>query len=619
MPANFVLKNIAEESRLIRRRIYIASAIIILFILFIFLHLFYLQVLQHEHFITLSQNNRIKVLPIPPIRGLIYSRDEILLAENQPAFSLEIIPERVDNLDQVVARLARIISIQEEDKRRFYKLVKERRPYDGVPLRYNLDENEVASFSVNKHRFPGVDVVARLYRHYPLQALTAHVIGYVGRIDEDDMAVVDQSDYLGTTHIGKLGIEKAYEDLLHGHVGHQQVEINAQGRIVRRDLPGSASPQPGKNIYLTLDVSLQKVAAEALQGRRGAIVAIDPNNGDILALVSSPAYDPNLFVNGIDEKSYSELLNSKDIPLMNRVLQGKYPPGSTIKPFLATTALFYGTRTPDDEIWCPGWYALKGSEHLYRDWKKGGHGHVNLGYAIMQSCDVYFYSLANDLGINHLHDGLSDFGFGTRTGIDIGGESDGLVPSVEWKRKMYHQPWYGGETLIAGIGQGSILATPMQLVTAVAALANHGRVIPPQLAYAEKDIITGAVAILGRKPSRRVGMYDPSYWKIIIDAMIAVVHGEFGTARRSGLNAPYRFAGKTGTAQVIGVAQNEVYKKEETPEELQDHALFIAFAPAEAPQIAVAIIVENGGSGSGSAAPIARLLFDHYLLKQPPG
>lgn len=619
MPANFVLKDLAEESRLIRRRIYIAAALIMLFILFIFLRLFYLQVLQHDHFITLSQNNRIKVLPIPPIRGLIYSRDGTLLAENQPAFSLEIVPERAGNLEQVVTRLARIISVQEEDRDRFYRLVKEQRSYDSVPLRYNLDENEVAGFAVNRHRFPGVDVVARLYRRYPLQALTAHVIGYVGRIDEDDLATVNKSDYLGTTHIGKLGIEKAYEDLLHGHVGHQQVEINAVGRTVGRDLPGSVSPDPGKNIYLTLDISLQQIAAEALQGKRGAIVAIDPNNGDVLALVSSPAFDPNLFVNGIDTTSYSELLRSRDTPLLNRALQGKYPPGSTIKPFLAAASLSYGTRTPDDEIWCPGWYALKGSEHLYRDWKKGGHGHVNLGYAIMQSCDVYFYSLANDLGINRLHNGLMDFGFGKKTGIDIGSESTGLVPSSEWKRKTYHQPWYAGETLIAGIGQGLILATPMQLVTATAALANHGRVIPPQIAYAEKDIITGAVAVLGRKPSRRVGMYDPSYWKIITDAMIAVVHGEYGTARRSGLNASYRFAGKTGTAQLISIAQNEVYRKEETPEELQDHALFIAYAPAEAPQIAVAIIVENGGSGSGSAAPIARILFDHYLLKQPPG
>ena len=618
MPAHFVFKNIAEESRLVRRRIYIATAIFILFVVLIIIRLFYLQVIEHEHFITLSQNNRIKILPVPPIRGLIYSRDGILLAENQPAFSIEIVPERVDNLAQVVTKLAGIVTIQDEDRKRFYKFVQERHPYDSVPLRFNLDENEVASFAVNKHRFPGVDVVARLYRRYPLQALTAHVIGYVGRIDEDDMAVLDKSDYLGTTHIGKLGIEKAYEGLLHGHVGHQQVEINAQGRKIR-ELPESVAPEPGKNIYLTLDISLQKIAEAALQGKRGAIVAVDPNNGDILAMVSSPAYDPNLFVNGIDAKSYNELLQSEDTPLINRVLQGKYPPGSTIKPFLAVTALHYRVRSTTDEIWCPGWFALKGSEHLYRDWKKGGHGHVNLGYAIMQSCDVYFYALANDLGITRLHDGLIDFGFGSRTGVDIGGESDGLVPSDEWKRKTYHQPWYAGETLIAGIGQGSLLATPMQLATATASLANQGRLIPPHFVSAARDIITGAVSELEHKSARQVGMYDPDTWKIITDAMIAVVHGEFGTARRSGLNAPYHFAGKTGTAQVIGVPQGERYNKEETLDEFQDHALFIAFAPAEAPQIAVAIIVENGGSGSGSAAPIARLLFDHYLLKQPPG
>jgi len=619
MPVHFVFRNIVEESRLIRQRIYIAAALFILLFIIIFIRLFYLQVLQHEHFITLSQNNHIKVLPVPPLRGLIYSRDGMVLAENQPAFSLEIDPDRMDNLDQVVTNLARIVSIQDEDKERFYKLVKERRPSDKVPLRFNLDENEVAGFSVNRHRFPGVDVVARFYRRYPLQALTSHVVGYVGKIDENDLETLDKSDYLGTTHIGKLGIEKAYEDLLHGHVGHQQVEINAQGRIVRRDLPGSASPEPGKNVYLSLDISLQKIAENALAGKRGAIVAIDPNNGEVLAMVSAPAYDPNPFVNGIDAKSYKELLQSRDTPLLNRVLQGKYPPGSTIKPFLAITALAKRVRTPDDEIWCPGWFALKGNEHLYRDWKKGGHGHVNLGYAIMQSCDVYFYALANDLGISRLHDGLSDFGFGQKTGIDIGGESDGLVPSDEWKRKTYHQPWYAGETLIAGIGQGSLLATPMQLVTATAALANKGRLIPPQLAYAGKNIITGEVTRLEHNSFRQVSMYDPTYWKIITDAMVSVVHGEFGTARRSGLNAPYRFAGKTGTAQVIGVPQNEKYKKEDIPEEFQDHALFIAYAPAEAPRIAVAIIVENGGSGSGSAAPIARLLFDHYLLQQDDG
>ncbi|MGH8119536.1 MAG: penicillin-binding protein 2, partial [Gammaproteobacteria bacterium] len=377
--------------------------------------------------------------------------------------------------------------------------------------------------------------VARLYRRYPLGELASHVIGYVGRIDEKDMATLNKSDYLGSTHIGKLGIEKAYEYQLHGHVGHQQVEINAQGRIVRRDLPGSVSPEPGKNIYLTLDISLQKIAENALLGKRGAIVALDPNTGAVLALVSSPSYDPNLFVNGIDINSYRELLQSRDTPLLNRVLQGKYPPGSTIKPFLGVTALAMGARSPDDEIWCPGWFSLRGSSHIYRDWKKGGHGHVNLGYAIMQSCDVYFYALANDLGINRLRNGLNDFGFGKKTGIDIGGESDGLVPSDEWKRKTYHQPWYAGETLIAGIGQGSLLATPLQLATATAALANQGRLIPPHLADGVKDIISGKADKLGHDLSRQVSMYDPVGWKIITDAMIAVVHGDFGTARRSGL------------------------------------------------------------------------------------
>ncbi|MBI4006099.1 MAG: penicillin-binding protein 2 [Gammaproteobacteria bacterium] len=478
----------------------------------------------------------------------------------------------------------------------------------------NLDEIEVARFAINKHLFPGVEVIARPYRKYPMNAETSHAIGYVGRIDVADMSQIDSSNYIGTTHIGKFGVEKAYEDLLHGKVGHQQVEVNAQGRILR--ILERTPPQPGKNIYLTLDLSLQKVAADALQGKRGAIVAIDPNNGDILALVSSPSYDPNPFVNGIDAKSYRELLQSRDTPLINRVLQGKYPPGSSIKPFLAIAALAFGVRQLNQDTWCPGWFSLKGSEHRYRDWKKGGHGHMDLRNAIVQSCDVYFYSVANDLGITRIHQALTDFGFGSKTGIDISGEVSGLVPSVEWKREIYNQPWFPGETLIAGIGQGSTLVTPIQLATATAALANHGRLIAPHLAYEAKDPITHDVQTLKNHPYRQVSIYDLSDWNEVINAMIDVVHGERGTARQSGLNAPYKFAGKTGTAQVIGIAQDEQYKKEDVPEELQDHALFIAFAPSDAPKIAIAIIVENGGSGSRSAAPIARQLFDHYLLNQ---
>ena len=612
MPVKFVFKDIAEENRLIRSRVYFAAAVIILLLAFILLRLAYLQVVQQDHYATLSQNNRVKVLPIPPIRGLIYSRDGILLAENQPAFSLEVIPERVDDMGSLIQRIAGIITIEDTDIKRFHRELREKRHFDSIPLRYNLNEQEVARFSVNSHNFPGVEVFARPYRRYPLKELTSHIVGYVGRIDEDDLENLDLSNYLGTTHIGKLGIEKAYEEILHGKVGHQQVETNAQGRIVR--VLEKTLPEPGKNIYLSLDVSLQKAAMTALEGRRGAIVAIDPDNGDVLALASSPGYDPNPFVNGIDFKSYQALLKSTDTPLVNRALQGKYPPGSTIKPFLGAVALAYGIRNPTDTTWCPGWFSLKGHTHRYRDWKKGGHGHVDLNYAIMQSCDVYYYTLANDLGIERLHDGLAAFGFGKSTGIDIGDEAAGLVPSPEWKRRVYNQPWYQGETLIAGIGQGSVLTTPVQLAMATAALANNGRLLTLHLASATRDPISGHKQMLEHAPDHQVPFYDEAIWETIRKAMEAVVHGARGTARRSGLNAEYRFAGKTGTAQVIGISQNEEYKKSEIPEEFQDHALFIAFAPVENPVIALSVVVENGGSGSGTAAPIARKLLDHYLL-----
>ena len=616
MSLRFTFKDNLEEARLIKRRIIIVAVIIILMIGLLFLRLINLQMIKHDHFITLSQNNRVKVLPIPPIRGLIYSRDGVLLAENQPVFSLEIIPEQVQNMESTIQALARIVAVQEEDIRRFHKLLKEKRRHDSVPIRLNLDENEVANFSVNNHLFPGVEVVARPYRLYPLKDITSHIIGYVGRIDDKDMEQLDTSNYLGTTHIGKLGIEKAYEDLLHGRVGHQQVEVNAQGRVIR--IMERTAPEPGKNIYLSLDISLQKLAVETLKDKRGAIVAVDPSNGDVLAMVSSPGYDPNPFVNGIDTKSYRELLESSSTPLINRALQGKYPPGSVIKPCLGAVALAYGVRTRDESTWCPGWYSLKGHSHRYRDWKKGGHGHVNLNYAIMQSCDVYYYSLANDLGINRLHDGLANFGFGERTGIDISGESTGLLPSAEWKRRVYNQPWYQGETLIAGIGQGAVLTTPVQLAMATAALASKGKIVSPHLAYEARDPITDQAQILERPQPHQIAFHDPEIWKHINQAMMDVVHGTYGTARRSGADAEYKFAGKTGTAQVIGIAQNESYKKENFAEEFHDHALFVAFAPVESPKIALAIIVENGGSGSAVAAPIARILFDYYLLGLQP-
>ena len=614
MGLNFTLKDTEEESRLIRLRVYSAVVIIILLVMVLVARLFYLQVIRHDHFITLSQSNRVKVLPIAPIRGLIFSRDNVLLADNQPSFSLELIPEQIDTLDKTIGQLSRLIDIDEDSISRFKKLRREKRRFESIPLKFNLSEGEVARFSVERHKIPGAKVIACPYRYYPEKSGLVHALGYVARIDEKDLQNIDESDYLGTTHIGKLGVEKAYEDILHGRVGHQQVEVNAQGRIIR--VLERTPPEPGQNIYLTLDLSLQTAASKIMQGKRGSIVAMDPDNGDILAFVSSPAYDPNSFVNGIDSKSYKVLLSSRDTPLINRALNGKYPPGSTVKPFLGIAALMFGVRNTDEAIWCRGWYTLRGHDHRYRDWKKGGHGHVDLNYAIMQSCDVYFYTLAHDLGITKLNKALTNFGFGVKTGIDIGGESTGLVPSIDWKRSALNQPWYPGETLIAGIGQGYVLATPLQLVTATAALANHGRRVLPRLVYKISDPISGESTLLPVATPTYVAGYKQEHWDFVIQAMQDVVHGPRGTARRSGANAAYRFAGKTGTSQLFGIDQDGKYEKDKVPEHLRDHALFIAFAPVEVPKIALVIIVENGGSGSSIAAPIARKLLDHYLLDE---
>jgi len=614
MGSNFTLKDTEEESRLVRLRVYSAVVIIILIVMVLVARLFYLQVIRHDHFITLSQSNRIKVLPIAPIRGLIFSRNNVLVADNQPSFSLELIPEQIDSLDKTINQLSRLIDIDENSVSRFKKLRREKRRFESIPLKFNLSEDEVARFSVERHKNPGAKVIARPYRHYPEKSGLVHALGYVARIDEKDLRKIDESDYLGTTHIGKLGVEKAYEEILHGRVGHQQVEVNAQGRIIR--VLERTPPEPGQNIYLTLDLSLQTAALSLMQGRKGSIVAMDPNNGDILALVSSPAYDPNPFVNGISSRSYNALLNSGDMPLINRALNGEYPPGSTVKPFIGIAALTFGVRDTEETTWCRGWYTLKGHDHRYRDWKKGGHGHVDLNYAIMQSCDVYFYTLAHDLGITKLNKALTNFGFGLKTGIDIGGESTALVPSIDWKRSALNQPWYPGETLIAGIGQGYLLSTPLQLVAATAALANHGKRVLPRLVYKVSDPISGESTLLPVATPKYVAGYQQEHWDFVIQAMQDVMHGARGTARRSGANAAYTFAGKTGTAQVFGIGQDEKYEKDEVPEHLRDHALFIAFAPVSAPRIALAIVVENGGSGSSTAAPIARKLLDHYLLDE---
>jgi len=607
------LKNNEHESLLIAKRVYIAGVVIFLLVLLLISRVFYLTVIEHEHFTTLAKSNRVKITPIPPIRGLIYSRDGVVLAENKPTFSLEVIPEKIDDVEQLIAQLKEIISIENDDVERFKRSLKKKRRFENVALRLNLNEEEVALFAVNRHRFPGVDVVAGLNRFYPLGEELVHAIGYVARIDDKDVKQVNASNYSGTTHIGKLGIEKSYESLLHGNVGYQQVEVNAQGRVIR--VLDRTAPKPGEDLHLTIDLSLQRIAVEALKNKRGAIVAIDPVNGDILTFVSSPGYDPNKFVNGIDRKSYKALLSSKDKPLINRITRGKYPPGSTLKPFFGLVALENGVRNLYDETWCPGWYSLKGHEHRYRDWKKQGHGHTDLHKAITQSCDVYFYTLAYELGINRIHEGLSKFGFGKKSGIDVSSEATGLLPSREWKRKALGQVWFPGETLIMGIGQGYALTTPLQLAKATASLASRGEVVRPRLVSRTSNSITNEVKEFAVKSEDKIIM-SGQHWDDIIKSMRDVVHGAGGTAWRSGLNAKYEFAGKTGTAQVIGIAQDKEYKKEEIAEEFQDHALFIAFAPVVEPRIAIAIIVENGGGGSKTAAPIARKILDQFMLNR---
>lgn len=597
------------ESRLFARRALAAAILVVLALLALVLRLVHLQIASHEHFSTLSQDNRVRIEPLPPTRGLIYDASGVLLAENHPSFSLEITPEKVDDLEATIEELARLIEITEKDRERFERLRRQRRRFEGVPLRGNLNQEEVARIAVNSHRFPGVRIHAQLLREYPLGEHTAHVLGYVGRINEAELRRIDASDYAGTNYIGKNGVEKEYEEVLHGHVGHQQVEVHASGRVQR--VLQSTPPEPGRDLRLFLDIALQQEAAAALGDNRGAVVAIDPRNGGVLAMASTPSFDPNLFVEGIGVAEYAALRDSIDVPLFNRALRGQYPPGSTIKPFVGLGGLELGVVGFLDTKYCPGFYQLPGHSHKYRDWRRWGHGTVDLRKAIVQSCDVYFYDLAHDMGIDRLHDFLAGFGFGERTGIDVSGELGGLLPSREWKRRARNQPWFPGETLIVGIGQGSFLSTPVQLAAATAALAARGRFIRPRVVRAVQ--VPGAAEVAEIPAEVRELGFSARNLDDVIDSMVEVVEGERGTARRIRSDV-YRIAGKTGTAQVFTVGQKERYREEEVAERLRDHALFIAFAPAEDPRIAVAVIVENGGHGGSVAAPIAKRVMDAYLL-----
>jgi len=605
------LKDHHHEGQLFMSRAVAAIFVIGIVLAVLSGRLVYLQVLSHDLFTTLSQSNRVKIEPVAPTRGLIYDRKRRILAENIPSFSLEITPERVPDLETTLTELGAILAISDHDLERFQQLKRRQRRFEPLPLRLRLNEAEVAKFAINRHRFPGVEVQAGLIRHYPHGELMAHAVGYVGRIDEEELNRVDTTNYSATRYIGKTGIERSYEEHLHGMVGSQKVETNAEGRILR--VLESDSPVPGSDLHLNLDLELQQVAHKALGKHSGAVVAIEVETGAVAALVSKPGYDPNPFVTGIPTRDYQVLRERPDRPLFNRALSGQYPPGSTIKPILGLGALENGIQHASRRSFCIGYYQLEGDERKYRDWKREGHGHVDLQQAVTQSCDVFFYELALEMGIDRIHNYLTLYGFGERTGIDMLGEAAGLMPSRSWKRRARNLPWFPGETLITGIGQGFTLTTPLQLASATATLATRGRRLQPRISSAVVDRDSELPLLLEPQAQIPVPVTNKANWDYIINSMDRVVHGLRGTAHRIGQTAPYRIAGKTGTAQVFGIKQDEEYEEEEVAYKLRDHALFVAFAPVKKPRVAIAVIAEHGGSGGSVAAPIARRIMDSYL------
>lgn len=614
MTSRFTLKDHFRESRLVNARLLFAALISLIVFSVVIVRLIELQVFEYEHFDSLSNRNRVDIEPLPPQRGLIYDRNGVMVAENIPTFSLEMVPEKVTDMEETITALSELMALTEEDIAEFRDRLKRHRRFQQVVVRQRLTETEVARFSANRHRFPGVDIEGRLIRHYPQGHLFAHAVGYVGRINERELQTIDQQNYKGTLQIGKTGVEKEYEDTLHGEVGYRQVETNVQGRIVR-ELMSEAS-HSGDDLFLNLDINLQRVASQALTEYNGSIVAMDPRSGAVLALVSKPDFDPNLFVSGISSKDYSALRDSLDRPLYDRALRGSYPPGSTLKPFVALAGLELGVVNEQSRVFDPGWYSLPGHQHRYRCWKSHGHGWMNMKDAVAQSCDVYFYDLAHTLGIDRMHHFLNLFGFGHRTGIDIPSESAGLSPSREWKRASRNQAWFPGETLIAGIGQGFNQTTPLQLAHATSTLAMRGVMQEPQVVRASRKAGSSEMQLRGSDQVNSLPMQSSQHWEAVIDSMVEVVHGKRGTARHVGEDMPFKVAGKTGTAQVFGIAQDEEYDAETLERKLHDHALFIAFAPADKPEFVVAVVVENGGSGSKTAAPIAReMIIEHFGLE----
>ncbi|GAB4122824.1 MAG: penicillin-binding protein 2 [Sideroxydans sp.] len=613
MTRKIELKNIQREIYFFRLRLFVALGFVGVLLFILLLRLFYLQIWKHDYFETLAESNRIYVVPIVPNRGIITDRNGIVLARNYAGYTLEITPEKVPDMEAMLAEIGRLIELRPKDLRRFKKLMSERRSLQTLPLRSRLTDDEVARMAAQLYRFPGVEIKARLFREYPYVEATSHLLGYIGRINQqelDELEAKGQStNYLGSDYIGKTGIEQYYEEQLHGLTGFEQVEVDANGRAVR--MLSRSAPHSGNNLTLTLDAKLQEVAVQAFGDYRGALIALDPNNGEVLAFVSKPGYDPNLFIDGIDSETWKELNESPDHPLNNRALRGQYPMGSTIKPFMALAGLHYKVRTPGYTINDPGYFTLQGSRHQYRDWKTGGHGRVDMFKSIQVSCDTYYYGLATELGIDRMHDYLEQFGFGKKTGIDLEGEVSGLLPSTAWKQKRYGQPWYGGDTVSAGIGQGYHLVTPLQLAFAAAVLANNGVAYRPHLV---REIQGEAIP-----PPQPIYQLDipPDDLALVKRAMVAVTQPG-GTAAGASLGATYPIAGKTGTAQVITIKQGEKYNADKISEYNRDHAWFIAFAPADHPRIALAVLGENAGHGGSVAAPIARKVMDYYLLGKLP-
>ena len=601
-----------------RFRIAMAASVVVLAFALLIVRFVYLQIVQHDYYTTRAEDNRISLVPIAPNRGVIVDRNGTVMARNYSAFTLEITPSKVDDLDDAIDRLTKLIEIQPKDRRRFRKLLEESKSFESLPIRTRLSDEEVARFAANRYLFPGVEVKARLFRQYPLGPIASHALGYINRINKSDLDTIERNDqeanYKGTDHIGKTGLEQKYEFALHGETGYEEVEIDAGGRAVRS--LARTAPVSGNNLTLTLDTRLQEITEKAFGDRRGALVAIEPSTGGILALVSTPTFDPNLFVDGIRTEDWELLNNSPDRPMVNRALNGAYPPGSTFKPFMALAALELGKRTPGQAIADPGYFNFGG--HQFRDDKKGGHGIVDMYKSIVASCDTYYYILANDLGIDNISRFMGSIGLGKKTGVDIEGESEGVLPSPEWKKRRFKRPeqqkWFAGETISIGIGQGYNAYTPIQLAQAVATVANNGVMYRPHLVRYITDSRTGEKTMIEPEPLRTLPWKQQNI-DFIKKAMVGV--NKEGTGARAFAGAGYESGGKTGTAQVYSLKGAD-YKAGKVKQELRDHALFIAFAPADNPKIALAVLVENGGFGAQSAAPIARMVLDYYLLGKLP-